>query len=212
MSRVILILFFVGLRCFQLEGQTDQPPEYIQAGGFVYDETGNPIPFVNIWSNKLRTGTTSRSNGIYSITVTPGDTIHFSVVGFKKAISVVPADYTATRYIKDITMDFDTIQLKEVTVLPWGNYAEFLQAMADAELQPQEEVENMNRNVEFIHRQILSGTTTSPEASYRQLTRQYANAAYSRNQMPQNNLFNPFAWSRFIDGVKKGLLRNERKK
>jgi hypothetical protein len=30
----------------------------------------------------------------------------------------------------------------------------------------------------------------------------------TRNQYPVNNLLNPFAWAKFISGVKSGLLRN----
>lgn len=205
-------MLLAGLCSFHLTGQVSTPTGYIQAGGFVYDETGKTIPNVNIWSVRLRTGTTSKNNGIYSITVAPGDTIHFTAIGFKKVISIVPPEITSSRYINDIYMEFDTIQLKDVTVLPWGTYNDFLRAMVDAELQPPEEVENMNRNIDLIHRQILSGTTVSPEAAYSSLTRQYADAAYTRNQMPQNNLFNPFAWSRLIDGIRNGLLRNESRK
>ena len=32
----------------------------------------------------------------------------------------------------------------------------------------------------------------------------------TRGQIPVNNLLNPFAWSKFIKGVKNGLLRNKR--
>ena len=39
---------------------------------------------------------------------------------------------------------------------------------------------------------------------------QTGDAYYTRGQTPANNLLNPFAWARFFNGVKKGLLKNEK--
>jgi hypothetical protein len=38
---------------------------------------------------------------------------------------------------------------------------------------------------------------------------QEAERIMTRNQTPVNNLFNPFAWAKFIEGLKNGLLRNK---
>ena len=32
----------------------------------------------------------------------------------------------------------------------------------------------------------------------------------TRNQMPVNNLLNPFAWAKFFKGVQGGLLKNQK--
>jgi hypothetical protein len=32
----------------------------------------------------------------------------------------------------------------------------------------------------------------------------------TRNQYPVNNLLNPFAWAKFVDGIKHGLFKNQK--
>jgi hypothetical protein len=39
---------------------------------------------------------------------------------------------------------------------------------------------------------------------------QVSDNLYTRGQAPANNLLNPFAWSRFLKGVKGGMLKNEK--
>jgi hypothetical protein len=39
---------------------------------------------------------------------------------------------------------------------------------------------------------------------------QNANALYTRGQYPANNLLNPFAWAKFFNEVKHGLLKNQK--
>jgi hypothetical protein len=35
------------------------------------------------------------------------------------------------------------------------------------------------------------------------------NVTATRNQYPVNNLLNPFAWAKFINGLKNGLFKNQ---
>jgi hypothetical protein len=35
-------------------------------------------------------------------------------------------------------------------------------------------------------------------------------AMATRNQFPVNNLLNPFAWAKFVNGVKHGLFKNQK--
>ena len=36
------------------------------------------------------------------------------------------------------------------------------------------------------------------------------NAMATHEQYPVNNLLNPFAWAKFVDGVKHGLFKNQK--
>jgi hypothetical protein len=74
------------------------------------------------------------------------------------------------------------------------------------------EILNMYQNLASIQRS-LSNTpnyVVSPEAGFRMVMQQNANALYSRGQSPVNNLFNPFAWAKFISGIKNGLFKNQK--
>ncbi len=35
-------------------------------------------------------------------------------------------------------------------------------------------------------------------------------AMATKNQYPVNNLLNPFAWAKFVDGLKHGLFKNQK--
>ncbi|HSL86351.1 MAG TPA: hypothetical protein VK861_05415, partial [Bacteroidales bacterium] len=55
-----------------------------------------------------------------------------------------------------------------------------------------------------------TGVTITPEAGFRYAMEQNFDAMSTRNQSPVNNLLNPFAWAKFLKGVKSGLLRNQK--
>lgn len=210
--RIIWYIFaLICLTTYILEGQEPEKQRYIQADGIVYDEQGNALSNISIMSITLRKGATSRNSGIYSVISVPGDTVIFTAMGFKKTLLPIPHDFEGTRYFKDVYLEYDTISIHDVLVLPWGSYAEFKRAVVETDFHDYE-VENMTENLILIQKQIIENSGLSPEAAYRHIARQYTNAAYTRNQFPENNLLNPFAWSKFIQGLKEGLLRNERKR
>lgn len=194
-----------------LKGQILTPQKYIQVDGIVYDEQGNPLSNISIMSVTIRKGATSKQSGIYSLISVPGDSVVFTAMGFRRTVLSIPPDFEGTRYLKDVFLEYDTISIHDVLVLPWGTYAEFKKAVVEADFHNYE-VENMTENLILIQKQIIENTGLSPEAAYRHIARQYTNASYTRNQFPENNLLNPFAWSKFIQGLKQGLLKNERKR
>lgn len=194
-----------------VKGQGVTQEKLLQVDGIVYDAQRNPLANISIYSMALRKGVISKPAGIYSIISIPGDTIVFSSVGLKKTFLITPSDIIGNRFMKDVIMEYDTIALNDVLVLPWGSYAEFKRAVIEADIHNQE-IENMNANLILIQKQIMSSANVSPEAAYTHLIQQMYNASYSRNQMPQNNLLNPFAWAKFFESLKKGLLKNENKR
>jgi hypothetical protein len=54
-----------------------------QTKGVVVDESGKPIPYVNIWVEDENVGTTSEENGAFSIIGAENKTLVFSAVGFE---------------------------------------------------------------------------------------------------------------------------------
>jgi len=113
----------------------------------------------------------------------------------------------------DIVLELDTIPIEEVTILPWKTYNEFIKDMAQ-ERPVEQTTANMNENLASIYIAVSNqtGVSISPEAGYRYVMEQNFNAMATRYQYPINNLLNPFAWAKFIDGVKNGLLKNKSNK
>jgi hypothetical protein len=185
--------------------------KFFQVSGFITDEDKRELANVGVVSMKLRRGTLSEKNGIYSITSTPGDTILFKALGFKKKFLVVPEVFEGRLLNKDIVLSADTIPIENVVVLPWKSYNEFLKDMT-APIPVSTEIENMNQNIASIEAAMsnTTGVRITPEAGYRYAMEQNFSNLTTRGQSPVNNLLNPFAWAKFISGVKNGLFKNQR--
>lgn len=211
MNRCIYIILLTIFTVSALSGQSIEYNRYIQLSGFITDEYFRPVPGVVVVSKKLHRGTLSERTGIYSITSTPGDTVFFRALGFKRYHTIIPEDYNDRHCKVDIVLENDTIQIAEVTILPWKTYSEFLTDMTkERKIDPI--VENMNENIASIYVAVAkqTGVNISPEAGFRQVMEQNFVASSTRNQYPVNNLLNPLAWAKFVKGVKNGLFKNQK--
>lgn len=85
--------------------------------GKIIDPTSEPIPGVNILVQGTTRGTTSDTDGKYSIDVQSGETLVFSFIGFKALTAEV-----GERTVIDVTLEADAAMLSEVTVS--GGYYE----------------------------------------------------------------------------------------
>ena len=178
--------------------------------GLITDEDYRPLPNVGVVSFRLRRGTLSEKTGIYSITSTPGDTIFFRALGFKKRYLVLPENFEGRLFTLDVALEQDTIPIDNVVVMPWKTYSEFIKDMSKTSPLPPE-IENMNRNLESVAEAVTNAKNVriTPEAGYRYAMQQNFNMTATRNQYPVNNLLNPFAWAKFISGIKNGLFKNQ---
>ena len=73
-------------------------------------------------------------------------------------------------------------------------------------------IENMNDNIASIYVAIANqrNVKISPEAGFRYAMEQNFSSMATREQYPINNLLNPFAWAKFIKGIKNGLFKNQK--
>src|SRR5690606_6770479 len=128
---------------------------------------------------------------------------------YKRYHTYIPPGYSDRRCMVDIVLEPDTISIAEVTIMPWRNYDDFIKDMIK-EKPVDPIIENMNENLASIYVAITnqSNLSVSPEAGYRYAMEQNFSTMSTRNQFPVNNLLNPFAWSKFINEVKRGLLKN----
>lgn len=204
---IILILFAIEV----LNGQINNNDRYVQVSGIISDEGNRLVSGVAIISKKLRRGTVSEASGIYSITSAPGDTVFFRALGYKRYHTVIPSDYGSRYANVDIRLEFDTLRIEGVDILPWKTYSEFIRDITqDKPVDPI--IENMNYNLASIYVALQNerGLKVSPEAGYIYVMEQNFNALTTKNQFPVNNLMNPWAWSKFVQGIKKGLLKNQK--
>ena len=204
-----LLLFLISLSASW--GQAIEREKYVQVSGIITDESYRPVAGVTVVSKKLRRGTISERSGIYSITSTPGDTVFFRALGFKRYHTIIPVAFEERHCEVDIALEVDTIQIKEVNVLPWKNYSDFIKDIT-RERPVDPIIQNMNDNIASIYVAIAnpSSNRVSPEAGYRYSMEQNFVGTATRGQYPINNLLNPFAWSKFIKGIKNGMFKNQK--
>ena len=211
MNRISYTIIFIFLSFQALNGQIIDKEKFVQVSGIISDELRMPVAGVGVVSKKLRKGAISERTGIYSITSTPGDTIFFRALGYKRYYTIIPESYTDNQCKVDIVLDIDTISIAEVTILPWKTYNDFIKDMTrEKKIDPL--IENMNDNIASIYVAIAnqSNYKVSPEAGYKYAMDQNFNAMSTREQFPVNNLLNPFAWAKFINGIKHGLFKNQK--
>lgn len=210
LKRFLHIILFFCLPLSLLKVHAQEMERFFQVSGIIADEDNNPLPNVGVVSIKLKRGTVSERTGIYSITSTPGDTIFFRALGFKRKLVILPDDFTGRHFSLDVQLGTDTIPIDNVVVLPWKSYSEFIKDMSTpAPLGP--EIENMNRNLASIQDAISTTVDVqiTPEAGYRYAMQQQFRNNITRGQYPINNLLNPFAWSKFVSGLQNGLFKNQ---
>jgi hypothetical protein len=211
LNRLLYTIASFILSFIALNGQTNESGRFVQISGIITDESYRAVPGVTVISKKLHKGVVSEWSGIYSITSIPGDTIFFRTLGFKRYHTVIPLSFTERHCKVDIVLEIDTIQIKEVTILPWKSYNEFIKEMT--KVRPVDPIiENMNDNIASIYVAVANqtGVRISPEAGYKYAMEQNFSAMATRNQYPVNNLLNPFAWAKFVNSIKHGLFKSQK--
>lgn len=210
MKRLSYIVFFFLVSFYSLDAQVSN--SLIQVSGIITDDEKKPVVHVSIISQRLRRGTISEETGIYSVISLPGDTIHVSALGYKNYLFRVPPDLEGRHYKKDISLVSDTISIEGVNIFPWKTYEEFKRDVLAHKVVTKPEIQFMYDNLASIRYALANNPSysVSPEAGYRMAMQQNSDAVIYRNQPPVNNLLNPFAWAKFFNGLKSGLLKNQK--
>jgi hypothetical protein len=178
----------------------------IQLSGVVVTEEAFELPYTTVYNKTLNKGVISDGYGFFSIVCQPGDTLYFSRKGYSTSPFWVPDTLNDNRYSIIHMLTRDTLTMPEVRVYPWPNKEAFAQHFV-----------NMNPYEDDIRRaqRELSGESLAFVAArldadaslaYGALTKQQNTKIYTNGQLPQNNLLNPYAWSKLIQDWKAGNL------
>jgi hypothetical protein len=165
-----------------VRGQEVDKMPGIKIGGLTLDESGVVVPQVGIYSFKFQSGSTSDSHGAFSIISTPGDTVLFTLQGYRPTLLTIPMDLPSTKYFTDVYIVKDTITIEEVTVFPFKTYIEFKEDVTKAKtISP--ETENMNFNISLVRQQLYYNLGATPGEGYRFTIQQMAYDAYTKGQL-----------------------------
>lgn len=105
LKKLLICLFFMAISSL-----------HAQIKGKVSDEKGNPLPYVNIYTESGSTGTTTNSEGIYELKITEPGTyvLVYQFLGYKTQRKKIEADSFPLAI--NVTLTAESTSLDEVTV------------------------------------------------------------------------------------------------
>lgn len=167
------------------------------------------IPAVSVTIKGANRGTITNDEGVFSIVVLKGDEIEFSHVSFKPKTVKVPYNIEGNQYSMVQLLVEDTTYLPVTIIKPRPTPQQFERDFVKVKV-PDDDIEIARQNNSAAKRRILMKTVpgSGNEATSLQF-RNIANKATYQGQIPPMNIFNPAAWSEFIQAWKRGDFKNK---
>ncbi len=167
------------------------------------------IPAVSIMVKGQNRGTISNNQGVFSIVVLKGDEVEFTHVSYQSKVVRIPKNLEGNQYSVVQLMVADTVYLPATILKPRPTPEQFARDFVKNQV-PDDEYEIARKNTSAAKRRILMRTTPGDggEATRIQLNRVATRATY-QGQAPPQNIFNPAAWSEFIQAWKRGDFKNK---
>ncbi len=205
-----ILLCFQMFFCYSQEKRIATDSSLIQLSGVVISgESLDPLAYTTIFDKTQRRGVIADYYGYFSMVAVPGDTLLFSFFGYKNSTYIVPDTLTEKRYSIIHMIEKDTLNLPEVVVYPWPSREDFARAFVD--MRPYDDAlrraqrELSGESLAFVAARLEGDASLSYGAS-QQLA---ATKLYTQNQLPANNLFNPYSWAKLIQDWKAGKLARQ---
>ena len=167
------------------------------------------IPAVSITIKGSNRGTISNNQGVFSIVVLKGDEIEFSHVSYKPKNIIIPRNLEGNHHSVVQLMVEDTTYLPVTIIKPRPTPQQFARDFVNSDV-PDDDIEIARRNNDAAKRRVLMQTTPSDGAGAMSMQmRNIANRATYQGQVPPMNIFNPAAWSEFIQAWKRGDFKRK---
>jgi len=207
MKRILPLLF---VSCFFLSKKSSAQFEtvkdsVVQLYGIVMTaDSLKGIEAVSVTIKGSNRGTITNYQGVFSIVVLKGDEIEFSHVSYKTKKVVVPRDLLGNQYSMVQLMVEDTFYLPATIIRPRPTPEQFERDFANTKV-PDDDIEIARQNNSAAKRRALMQSTPgdASAATSLQLNKIATKASY-QGQIPPMNIFNPAAWSEFIQAWKRG--------
>jgi hypothetical protein len=167
------------------------------------------IPSVSVTIKGTTRGTYTNDQGVFSIVALKGDKVEFTSIGYKPKLIDIPRGLEGNQFSIIQLMVTDTVYLPATIIRPKPTKAQFERDFVNTQV-PADQLEIARQNTEEGKRRILARSLPSDgkEATNYALRNQ-ANRYYYQGQAPPQNIFNPFAWSEFIQAWKRGDFKKK---
>jgi hypothetical protein len=207
------LLFIFGLPLFvqsqQVQNQDDNASLVQFSGMTITADSLNPVPYARIVDIHSHRGTTSDINGYFSFVAHKNDTVIFTALGFKPASFIIPDTITKQRYSLIQLMSSDTLTLAAAYIFPWPTLEDFKRAFVEIKI-PDDDLEIARKNL--LASDIRMRAEEYPmdaNMNYRNYIDNQTSKLYYFGQQQPFNIFNPFAWAKFIKAWKDGKFKSQ---
>ena len=146
MRHILLISAIIFLCSATLHAQNKYFP---LRGKVVSADSLSPIPDVHILSEISYYGTTTDSDGRFSMQIRENDSLRVSCIGFvTKMIAINYNNIDASNY--EIVMERDTIMLEEIDINPYYNFNTVKEIVRTAPIEKPFIIKGVNDNIENV--------------------------------------------------------------
>ena len=211
MKKTLLLIFAVSCIVMKSQAQFETVKDsVVQLFGIVMTaDSLKGIEAVSITIRGSHRGTITNSQGVFSIVVLKGDIIDFTHVQYKPKTVTVPKNLEGNQYSVVQLMVEDTVYLPATIIRPRPSPQQFARDFVNSKVDD-DAIEIARQNNSAAKRRVLMQSTPGDggEATSIQM-RNIATKATYQGQTPPMNIFNPAAWSEFIQAWKRGDFKNK---
>jgi len=211
MKKILLLIFVFS--CFIKKSQAQfetVKDSVVQLFGIVMTaDSLKGIEAVSVTIRGSNRGTITNSQGVFSIVVLKGDVIDFTHIQYKPKTVTIPKTLDGNQYSVVQLMVEDTVYLPATIIRPRPSAEQFARDFVNSKV-PDDDIEIARQNNSAAKRRALMQSTPADgaEATSLQL-RNIATKATYQGQIPPMNIFNPAAWSEFIQAWKRGDFKRK---
>lgn len=198
---ILLFVFLLSLASLNSFGQGEK--KLVQVSGLVVSSDSSAYGLIGafVYVKSSGRGAITNSVGYFSFPCLAGDVITVSHLGYKKQSFQVTADTSGTlSYL--IEMEGDTTVLPVVEVSYFPTEQAFKKAVLSTRLS--KDYSNLDNNLtNQVMERLIASRETSASLNYSYYLNKQV-AVEERNYLaPSIPVLDPFAWGRFIKGLKK---------
>jgi hypothetical protein len=130
----------------------------------------------------------SRDDGTFSFFAFPGDTIVFTMLGYKRSRLIVGDTLKAREFLTGVYMQNDTLQIGEVIILP--RFSSLRAEVANAAMEQSVQMENARSNLTIAAYQGRTGQGKlgDPALNYEILRQRQKIQAYEKGGIPSDRI------------------------
>nr|WP_245812661.1 carboxypeptidase-like regulatory domain-containing protein [Belliella buryatensis] len=205
-----MILFCLVLVFKPAQAQDQQERKVIQLSGIILNaDSTDAVPGVNVYVPKKGRGTSSGRFGYFSMPVLEGDSVVFSFIGLKRQVFSVPDNVADDKISLIVTMQEDEIALAEIEVMPYPSEDEFKRAILAMNYDAPMAVDTRGSLSPETLLRYAENMPASGNENFRGFQQGQIMQIQDRYGPRPFRLLDPFAWSQFIQSIKRGDLKKK---